>query len=146
MAKLRTSIVDAAAAADITVVGGSDEVPCAWSGGASAEDKKRLAGSLATMRDGKYGYFPVAPGAVLFKTFGTGDSTVLKAKLSLTGAETGTYHSAEELGNMIDRVWPAVCTVQAATGARAGDVCVGQALVSISPVIGTTPCVFCSLR
>ena len=81
MAKLRTSIVDAAAAADITIVGGSDEVPSAWSGGASAEDKKRLAGSLATMRDGKHGYFPVTPGAVLFKTFGTGDSTVLKAEL-----------------------------------------------------------------
>ena len=62
----------------------------------------------------------------------------MKAKLSLTGAETGAYYSAEELSNLIDRVWPAVCTVQAATGARAGDVCIGQAVVSISPVVPPT--------
>ena len=75
MAKLRTSIVDAAAAADITVVGRlRRSAECMERGGASAEDKKRLAGSLAKMRDGKYGYFPVTAGAGLFKTSGVADS------------------------------------------------------------------------
>ena len=69
MTKLRTGMMDAASAADIKVVGGSDAVLCAWSGGASVEDKKRLAGSVVLMKDGGYGYFPVSPGAAIFKTF-----------------------------------------------------------------------------
>ena len=57
------------AAAGITTTGGSAEVVRAWSGGSSAEEKKRLAGSLVVLKDGGYGYFPVSPGAVLFKNF-----------------------------------------------------------------------------
>ena len=135
MTKLRTGMMDAASAAGTKVVGGSDAVLCAWSGGASVEDKKRLAGSIVLMKGGGDGYFPVSPGAAIFKTTGTADATVVRAKLSRTGAESGTYYSAEELSDKIDKVWPAVCTVQTAKGGRAIGVLVGRAFVSISPTV-----------
>ena len=61
------------------------------------------------MKDGKHGYFPVAPGAVLFKTFGAGDAAVVKAKLSRTahsGAPTRTLSAFLVMSLAVPALWP----------------------------------------
>ena len=61
------------------------------------------------------GYFPVSPSARGFKNLFTSllgrvATVTTKAKLSKTGAGSGSYYSASELNGMIMSFWPAVCS------------------------------------
>ena len=140
MQRLEASVAAAHAACEVVETGSRPAVPRAWSGSTSDSDKRRLQGSIVTLKGkpGEYGYLPASSGAALFKSG--------KIKLSLTGGEVGNYFSEEEASAAIDKIWmgrlaaPGAAQL-AAVESRAGGA--NGVVLRIEPVVGAT---FAELR